>query len=77
MAFSLGDIQLRHGLMLAPMAGVTDYAFRRTQKKTPPKNETGLPFWRWPCCFCIFHNDIEQSDDRTSRKRSTTHTLTE
>ncbi|MBQ8276796.1 MAG: tRNA dihydrouridine synthase DusB [Clostridia bacterium] len=29
MAFSLGDIQLRHGLMLAPMAGVTDYAFRR------------------------------------------------
>ncbi len=28
MAFSIGSVQLKHGLMLAPMAGVTDYAFR-------------------------------------------------
>lgn len=29
MAYVCGKLQLRHGLMLAPMAGVTDYAFRR------------------------------------------------
>ncbi|MBQ2767933.1 MAG: tRNA dihydrouridine synthase DusB [Clostridia bacterium] len=29
MAYICGKLQLRHGLMLAPMAGVTDYAFRR------------------------------------------------
>jgi len=29
MAFSIGSVTLRHGLLLAPMAGVTDYAFRR------------------------------------------------
>lgn len=28
MSFSCGELVLRHGLMLAPMAGVTDYAFR-------------------------------------------------
>ena len=29
MAFSIGSVKLKHGIMLAPMAGVTDYAFRR------------------------------------------------
>lgn len=29
MAFSIGSVTLKHGIMLAPMAGVTDYAFRR------------------------------------------------
>ncbi len=29
MAFSIGGVRLKHGVMLAPMAGVTDYAFRR------------------------------------------------
>ena len=29
MSIDLRDIHLRHGLMLAPMAGVTDYSFRR------------------------------------------------
>lgn len=29
MAFSIGAVTLKHGIMLAPMAGVTDYAFRR------------------------------------------------
>ncbi len=28
MAFQIGNVTLRHGLLLAPMAGVTDYAFR-------------------------------------------------
>lgn len=29
MAFLIGAVTLKHGVMLAPMAGVTDYAFRR------------------------------------------------
>ena len=29
----IGNIDLKHGLMLAPMAGVTDYSFRRICKK--------------------------------------------
>lgn len=28
MSFQIGNVTLKHGLMLAPMAGVTDYAFR-------------------------------------------------
>ena len=28
-AFSIGDVRLRYGLMLAPLAGVSDHAFRR------------------------------------------------
>ena len=33
MSFSIGNLNLKHGLMLAPMAGVTDYAFRRLCKR--------------------------------------------
>ena len=29
MSFKLGNISFKHGLMLAPMAGVTDMTFRR------------------------------------------------
>ena len=29
MSFQIGNVTLKHGIMLAPMAGVTDYAFRR------------------------------------------------
>ena len=28
-AFSIGDVKLKHGLMLAPLAGVSDHPFRR------------------------------------------------
>ena len=33
MSFFIGNLNLKHGLMLAPMAGVTDYAFRRLCKR--------------------------------------------
>ena len=29
MSLKIGNTELKHGLMLAPMAGVTDYSFRR------------------------------------------------
>ena len=31
--FSLGETRIKHGLVLAPMAGATDYAFREVCKK--------------------------------------------